>query len=117
LTTGIEPVDLELSADGSIELPGKRTPPTVVLKRGKNNSMELQQWLEMALQGDPAARKSCSLVMYNTSSDPVARYYLEQAWPSKIEIGGRKAGAQEEIVETVTFVASTIRASTIREGR
>ena len=46
------------------------------------------------LLGDmAAARKSCSLVMFNTKGKPVARYHLENAWPSKIEIGALKAGA------------------------
>jgi hypothetical protein len=30
-----------------------------------------------------AGRSSCSLVMYNYSGKPVARYHLEHAWPSK----------------------------------
>ena len=45
-----------------------------VLKRGKNSSMELWAWHEAVLQGNiVAARKSCSLIMYNTDGKPVAR--------------------------------------------
>jgi phage tail-like protein len=92
------------------KLPGKRKPPTIVLKRGKNSSMELWAWHEAVLQGNiVAARKSCSLIMYNYDGAPVARYHLEQAWPSKLEVGGLKAGASEVLMETVTIVCEHIQ--------
>ena len=96
--------------------PGKQVPPTITLKRGKNNSMELWTWHEAVLLGDmAAARKSCSLVMYNVDGQPVARYHLENAWPSKIEIGGLKAGASEVLMETVTIVCERIQRVVARE--
>jgi phage tail-like protein len=55
-----------------------------------------------------AARKSCSLVMYNVDGKPVARYHMHNAWPSKIEIGALKAGASEVLMETVTIVCEHI---------
>src|ERR1700746_558221 len=89
ITTQVEPVDFFHSNDKSVmlsKLPGKASPPTVVLKRGKNSSMELWTWHEAVLTGDmAAARKSCSLVMYNSDGKPVARYHLENAWPAKLE--------------------------------
>ena len=45
-----------------------------------------------------------SLVMYNYDGKPVARYHLENAWPSKMEIGALKAGSTEVLMETVTIV-------------
>src|SRR5580765_162587 len=102
ITTSVDVVDFIESSDKEVvmrKLPGKRNPPTVVLKRGKNNSMELWAWHESVLQGNmAAARRSCSLVMYNVDGKPVARYHLEDAWPAKIEIGGLKAGASEVLM-------------------
>ena len=46
--------------------------------------------------------------MYNTKGDPVARYHLTNAWPSKLEIGGLKAGSSEVLMETVTIVCERI---------
>ena len=40
---------------------------------------------------------------------PVARYHLEMAWPSKLEVGGLKAGASEVLMETVTLVCEHIQ--------
>jgi len=113
ITTSVEVVDYLSSSDKDLilkKLPGKRNPPTVVLKRGKNNSMELWGWHEAVLFGNMAqARKSCSLVMYNVEGKPVARYHLEHAWPAKIEIGSLKAGASEVLMESVTIVCEHIQ--------
>ena len=113
ITTEVEPVELMESTDKEVmlkKLPGKRKPPTLTLKRGKNQSMELWLWHEAVLMGDIiAARKSCSLVMYATDGTPVARYHLEMAWPSKLEIGALKAGASEVLMETVTLVCEMIQ--------
>jgi phage tail-like protein len=113
ITTEVEPVELMESTDKEVilkKLPGKTKPATLVLKRGKNSSMELWSWHEAVLLGNiVAARKSCSLVMYSTDGTPVARYHLEMAWPSKLEVGGLKAGASEVLYETVTLVCEHIQ--------
>ncbi|GLZ39452.1 phage tail protein [Actinokineospora sp. NBRC 105648] len=113
ITTEVEPVELMESTDKEVvlkKLPGKTKPATLVLKRGKNSSMELWAWHEAVLMGDiVAARKSCSLIMYGTDGKPVARYHLEHAWPSKLEIGALKAGSSEVLMETVTIVSERIQ--------
>jgi phage tail-like protein len=113
ITSEVEPVELMESTDKEIvlkKLPGKTKPATLVLKRGKNASLELWAWHEAVLSGNiVAARKSCSLIMYNTDGKPVARYHLEHAWPSKLEIGALKAGSSEVLMETVTLVSERIQ--------
>jgi hypothetical protein len=64
-----------------------------------------------------AARKSASLVMYDTSGSPVARYHLENAWPAKVEIGGLRADASEVLMETPRSSTTTSSASRSREQR
>ena len=82
----------------------------IVLKRGMTSGLEMNSWLEAAQAGNMnAARKNASLVMYSTRGSPVARYHLEAAWPSKIEIGALKAGASEVLMETVTLTAEQIQ--------
>lgn len=113
ITTEVEAVNFMESSDKEVinkKLPGQIKQPTVVLKRGKNSSMELWSWHEAVLNGDiVAARKSCSLVMYNYDGKAVARYHLEHAWPSKLEIGALKAGASEVLMETVTIVCERLQ--------
>jgi phage tail-like protein len=42
-------------------------------------------------------------VMYDAGGRPAARYYLENAWPSKLELGGLEAGKNEVAVEGITL--------------
>jgi phage tail-like protein len=112
ITSSIEVADVvETAGNDTVlkKLPGRRTPPTVVLKRGMHSSLDLWQWHAAVWVGDPAARRSCSLVMYNTKGEPVARYHLEQAWPAKIEIGTVTSGANDVLMETVTIVCEHVQ--------
>ena len=113
ISSSVDVVDyISSSATETIlkKLPGKRTPPTVTLKRGMTRNIEMAAWHELVILGDvAAARKSCSLTMYNTKGDPVARYHLTDAWPQKVEIGALKAGASEVLMETVTMTCEFIQ--------
>jgi phage tail-like protein len=112
ITTEVEPVDCLASADKGVvseKLPGKTKPATLTLKRGKNSSMELWTWHEAVRSSHAGARKSCSLVIYNTDGKPVARYHLENAWPSKLEIGTLKVNTSMVLTEIVTIVSERIQ--------
>ena len=56
-----------------------------------------------------AARKSATLVMYNTAGEPVARYHLENAWPAKLEIGSFSCRRGPVLMETVTLVSENLQ--------
>ena len=102
-------IDFIESSGRKLAVPGKRPPPTVTLKRGMTNDLELSAWHEQAMNDWSAARKTASLVMYNTTGDPVARYNLENAWPAKLEIGALRAGASSVLLETVTLVCENLQ--------
>jgi len=92
------------------KLAGKVKPPEITLKRGMNGSLELWSWHEAVRRGTmSAARRSCSLTMYNAEGKPVAKYWLEKAWPKKIDIAGLKAGSSEALIETVVLSAEHIQ--------
>jgi phage tail-like protein len=87
---------------------GKTKPPTVTLKRGLDPQTYMWAWHQMVLRGEPEARKTCSLQLFAaaqspSSGQPIITYLLENAWPSKLEIGGMKAGATEVVNETVVL--------------
>lgn len=78
------------------KLPGKTKPPTITLKRGATGSLELWTWHEAVRTGKlSAARRSCSLTMYNADGQPVAKYWLSNAWPSKLELAASKRGRRK----------------------
>jgi phage tail-like protein len=102
-----EPDDLA----GSLlkKLPGKRTPPTVTLRRALSGDVQLWSWHEARRERQSAANKDAALIMYDATGEPVARYHLESAWVPKIEIGALKSGANEVLMETVTIACQSIR--------
>jgi phage tail-like protein len=113
ISSKVEPVEL-METDGEKlflkKMPGKRVPPTVTLQRGKNKDMGIFAWHQSVVEGQiAAARKSCTLTMYNTAGEAVAKYYLESAWPSEVSISGLKAGASEVLYEKVTFTCEDIQ--------
>lgn len=102
----------EVGDEGPIfdRLSVKLKPPTITLKRGMNGSLELWAWHEAVRTGNMAvARKSASLIMFNSEGRPVAKYWLENAWPSKLDVAGLKAGASEALIETVTLHCESIQ--------
>ena len=112
ITTEITPTEYLSSADKKAvqkKLPGAAKPPTLVLKRGKNSGLELFAWHEAARRGQPSGRKSCTLTMYNSAGEAVAKYYLSNAWPFKLEISALKAGSSEVLYETVHLTAESIQ--------
>ena len=108
ITTEVEPVELVSAL--LKKLPGKRNPPTVTLRRGMSQDAQMWAWHEAARRDGPnEAKKSATLIMFNPTGEPVARYHLESAWPSKIEIGALRAGANEVLMETVTISCEVLK--------
>jgi hypothetical protein len=71
-------------------------------------NIEMAAWHELVILGDiVAARKSCSLTMFNAKGDPVARYHLTDAWPQKIDIGVSEPSGI--LTETVTMTCDFIQ--------
>jgi phage tail-like protein len=95
--------------DAALSKVGATLRPVLTLKRGATKSRSLWGWHAAMLRGDPAGRRNVTLTAFNSEGKPVARFYLEAAFPSKITIGGATAGASEALIETVTLVATDIQ--------
>jgi hypothetical protein len=54
-----------------------------------------------------AARKSASIVMYNSSGTPIKRYNLTNAWPAKVSLDNGVGGQVRTV--TVMLVYEEIR--------
>ncbi len=112
ITSEVKPVEFLESSDKEVtlkRLPGQRPPPTVTLKRGLTNSLELWAWHQVAVSGSLAARRSVSLVAFDAEGRPVAKWFLTNAWPSRLRVGTTPAGSTRLVTEEVTIVAEDLQ--------
>lgn len=92
---------------------GKRAGKTryndVVLSRGMTDVQDFVVWRKMVEDGNvDGARKICSLIMYDATGSPVARYRLENAWPSKLAISDLSSDTADALMETITIACEHI---------
>jgi phage tail-like protein len=112
ITSEIEPVEAMQNdpRGGTIRPAGKQKPPKVILRRPFTAGMEIWTWHAQVLKGAMAtARKSAVLTMFNANNKAIATYHLENAWPSKIEIGAQKDDGSGPLSETVTLICDELR--------
>ncbi len=84
-------------------LPGRLKPGEVTVTRGLTTDLTFEQWMRDPVPvGQP--RRAVELALFDAQGRAVARFHLENAWPSKLEITGLRAGGTEIAVESLTLV-------------
>jgi phage tail-like protein len=84
--------------------PGKPKYSEVVLKRGFTADKALYEWFDDVVQAkDKTPYKTGSIVIYDRTQTEVARFNLEQCWPSKLSVSDLSAGSDEVMVEELTI--------------
>jgi phage tail-like protein len=64
--------------------PGNLKWADIVLKRGVTGSLDLYNWRQQVVDGKMTeARKTGSVIFYNASNEPIARFDFVRGWPSK----------------------------------
>lgn len=84
-----------------------RPPLSVVLKRQASGDLAMSAWHHSTMTQDTNFKKDVTLIFYNTEGNPVARFYLGNAWPTEYHLSALKAGSSEIIYETVTLTADS----------
>jgi phage tail-like protein len=69
---------------------------------------ELSDWHDDAIQNGSRAWKDADIIMFDQTAQPLARWHLVNAWPSKYAVDTLAAGGQEVAMETVTFVSERL---------
>lgn len=88
-----------------IKLPGRLKFGNVSLKRGVTSDLQMWDWRKKVEEGKMnEARKTGSIVLYDTEFKEVARFNFENGWPSKISGSGLKASGNEVAIEEITIV-------------
>lgn len=84
--------------------PGKPKYSEVVLKRGFTADKALYEWFDSVVAAsDPTAYKTGSIVIYDRTQQEVARFNLEQCWPSKLSVSDLSASSDDVMIEELTI--------------
>ena len=84
--------------------PGKPKYSEISLKRGFTSDKALYDWFDTVVQSaDKTPYKTGSIVIYDRTQVEVARFNLEQCWPSKLTASDLQAGSDEVMIEELTI--------------
>jgi phage tail-like protein len=86
------------------KLPGLHKFGDVTLKRGMTASLELFQWFQQVVSGDPNFRRSLAIIILGDDGNPVARFQVQRAWPRKLAVGDLHAKGNEVLIEAIELV-------------
>ncbi len=114
ITTKVDVIEHRESTENGVrimKIPGATAPEgEVKFKMAMGTNLEMNAWLEAAQSGMmDQARKSCSLVMYDAANKPVARFYMENVWPSKCVLSPMRAGGNDVLQQEWSLVYETIQ--------
>ncbi len=84
--------------------PGKPKYSEVVLKRGFTADKALYDWFDEVVEANgPTPYKTGSVVIYGRDQKEVARFSLEQCWPSKLSVSDLSAKSDDVMIEELTI--------------
>jgi phage tail-like protein len=113
ISSQVDPVDYTPSGSNETTLldrfAARRTRTTIKLVRPRGTDPRLGAWHLAAVRNQPGSRKLCALRVYDAHGKPIGRYHLEQAWPSKIDVGVLSARTSPGQSETVTMTCEFIQ--------
>lgn len=127
ITTEVRTVDYDARREDPVQylnrftcipasLPSRTNLPTsyqIKLVKRSDGNARLRSWHQQAVANQLTGRKDCILEVHSSDNKPVARYHLENAWPSKFEplrgfTTAAAAGAGAVAMETVTIAVEKI---------
>jgi len=81
----------------------------ITVRRLMTKDLEMAAWHEAALDGRiEAAIKSCQLVVYNAEGKPVAKFFLKDAFLSRMEAEAVTVDGTKRLTETLTLACERI---------
>jgi phage tail-like protein len=112
---GIEAEVLEYREGGSlhtVKIPGQLKYSNVILKRGiVKGDNEFFQWIS-TINGSAVQRRDVMISLLDETHQPVMRWRLSNAWPSKIEASTLNANASEIAIEIIELTHEGITIET-----
>lgn len=99
----IEVIEYREGADrvsSSRKLPGRVTSTNVVLERGIAGGLELFEWWKSVRDG-VLDRRNVAIVLLDEARNPVQRWQLRNAWPTKLAYSRLDGLGNEVAIETL----------------
>ena len=97
----------QISADGkpvTKKMPGVAKAGECTVTRGMTESRVFTEWINSSMAGDMGnARKNATIMLMDWQNSPIKRYNLRNAWCSRVETGGVRAGDSSALTEQVTI--------------
>ena len=94
------------------KMPGSKKAGECTVTRGMTQSKAFTEWIDKSMKGDmSSARKNASIILQDYQGKETKRYDLRNAWCSKIESAGTKAGDTSPMTEAVTIVYEELEIS------
>lgn len=78
----------------------------LTLRRGYDGRLELYQWWNEVRQGNPAARRSMSIVLVDEQGQEVTRWNVLGAFPSSHRFERLEAASSSPVIEVLEIVYS-----------
>jgi phage tail-like protein len=86
------------------KIPGRTKYTDITLKRGVTAMMDIWTWRKMVESGDiVGARKNATITMFDQSLNAVAKWNLENAWPTKVSGPSISAEGSTVTIEEVSI--------------
>jgi phage tail-like protein len=93
-----------------MKVPGRLKWTEITLKRGITKVMDVWDWRDKVVNGDTeGARKNGSIIMFDRSNKPIARWDFVRGWPSKVTGPTFKADSNEFGIEEMVLVHEGIK--------
>lgn len=86
------------------KVPGAMKWSDITLKKRIDSSIDLWAWRQEVEQGDiDKARRTGSIVLYDSKQTEVARWNFNEGWPSKWKGADLNAGEDQVAIEEITI--------------
>ena len=98
---------------GSRKLPGRVRYGNVVLKRVIGGDLALFEWFRAVATGDFQPR-AVSIVLLDAERQPVIRWNVSEAWPTKYDVSDLNAKNDEVAIELLELANEGIQIESLR---
>jgi phage tail-like protein len=89
-------------------LPGRRKPAEVTLTRGLTSDSAFDDWVRSVAEGSETAHREAAIVLHDEAGEVLRRFTLQNAWPSKLEIGSLVADGTAVLTEKLVLTVDGI---------